>query len=152
MQNSKPILLIEDDSLNAMMVRRAFSDLKVPNPLVHSQDGEDALEYLRNNSNKKPDIILLDLNMPKMHGIEFLKIIKDDPVLRSIPVVILTTSDDERDIAESFDLNAAGYMIKPFDYENFLEMVRIIVLYWSFSKLSNRENTSDRHEALSSAY
>ena len=150
MRNSKPVLLVEDDSLNVMMVMRAFNDLKVPNPVVHSRNGEEALEYLRDNSNRKPDIILLDLNMPKVNGIEFLKMIKDDPVLRSIPVVILTTSDDERDIAEGFDLNAAGYMIKPVDYEHFLEMIRTIVLYWSCSDLPNIEDIYDRHEALNS--
>ena len=150
MRNSKPILLVEDDSLSAIIAMRAFNDLKVPNPVVHSRNGKEALEYLRDNSNRKPDIILLDLNMPEVDGFEFLKMIKGDSVLRSIPVVILTTSDDELDIAEGFDLNAAGYMIKPVDYEHFLEMIRTIILYWSCSDLPNIEDIYDQHEALSS--
>jgi len=134
-----------------MMVRWAFGDLNVTNPVVHSRDGEEALEYLRDDNNRKPYIILLDLNMPKMNGIEFLKIIKGDPVIRSIPVVMLTTSDDERDIAESFYLNVAGYIVKPSDHEQFLETIRIIDLYGSFSELPNREDNYDRHKVFSIA-
>ena len=144
-------MLVEDDSANAMMVRWAFGDLNVTNPVVHSRDGEEALEYLRDDNNRKPYIILLDLNMPKMNGIEFLKIIKGDPVIRSIPVVMLTTSDDERDIAESFYLNVAGYIVKPSDHEQFLETIRIIDLYGSFSELPNREDNYDRHKVFSIA-
>ena len=151
MRDSKPVLLVEDDIASAMMVRRAFGDLKITSLVVHSRDGEEALEYLRDDNNRKPYIILLDLNMPKMNGIEFLKIIKGDPVLRSIPVVMLTTSNDERDIAESFYLNVAGYIVKPSDHEQFVETIRIIDLYWSYSELPNREGNYDRHKIFSIA-
>ena len=143
MRNSKPILLVEDDSVDAMTVKRAFKELKVLNPLVLTTNGEEALEYLRgfprsgvpNESNKKPCVILLDLNMPKMNGIEFLKVVKADEVLKKIPVVVLTTSKEESDIVESFKLSVAGYIVKPVDYKKFVEAIRAIELYWTLSEL-----------------
>ena len=148
MQKSKPVLLVEDDSVNAMAVKRVFSGLRVPKPVVHSENGEEALKYLRDHGNVRPDLILLDLNMPVMNGIEFLKIIKGDSVLRGIPVVMLTTSDDERDIAECFDLNAAGYVIKPLDLKRFLERIRTVAMYWSFSELPSEQDDCDLNKVL----
>ena len=140
MQNSKPILLIEDDDVDVMTVKRALRDLKLTNQLVPIGDGEEAIEYLRNESAAKPCLVLLDLNMPKMDGAEFLKIVKADKVLKKIPVVILTTSNSDRDVIESFELGAAGYMVKSVDYEKFVETIRAIDLYWTVSKLpSNGE-------------
>jgi len=135
MRSCKPILLVEDDSIDAMTVKRAFKDLKVTNPLVHSVNGEEALDYLRNESNKKPCVILLDLNMPKMNGVEFLKIVKSDDMLKKIPVVVLTTSTEESDVVESFELSVGGYIVKPVDYKNFVEAIRTVELYWTLSKL-----------------
>ena len=94
MRNSKPILLVEDDRVDAMTVKRALKDLNVTNLLVHTLNGEEALEYLTGEGNERPCIILLDLNMPRMNGIEFLKIIKADDELKKIPVVVLTTSEE----------------------------------------------------------
>ena len=88
MRSSKPILLVEDDHVDAITVRRALRDLNVPNDIVHQLDGEDALEYLRSSDNKRPCVILLDLNMPRMNGIDFLRIIKNDDELKQIPVVL----------------------------------------------------------------
>jgi CheY-like chemotaxis protein len=140
MQNSKPILLIEDDDVDVMTVNRALRDLKVSNQLVSIGDGEEAIEYLRDESATKPCIVLLDLNMPKMDGAEFLKIVKADKALKKIPVVILTTSNSDRDVIESFELGAAGYMVKSVDYEKFVETIRAIDRYWTLSKLpSNGE-------------
>ena len=140
MQNSKPILLIEDDDVDVMTVNRALRDLKVTNQLVPIGDGEEAIEYLRDESATKPCIVLLDLNMPKMDGAEFLKIVKADKALKKIPVVILTTSNSDRDVIESFELGAAGYMVKSVDYEKFVETIRAIDQYWTLSKLpSNGE-------------
>jgi CheY-like chemotaxis protein len=140
MQNSKPILLIEDDEVDVMTVKRALQDLKVTNQLVSIGDGEDAIEYLRTESATKPCIILLDLNMPKMDGGEFLKIVKANKALKKIPVVILTTSNSERDVIESFERGAAGYMVKSVDYEKFVETIKAIDQYWTLSKLpSNGE-------------
>jgi DNA-binding response OmpR family regulator len=140
MQNLKPILLIEDDDVDVMTVKRALKDLKVTNQLVPISDGEDAIEYLKDESATKPCIVLLDLNMPKMDGAEFLKIVKADKALKKIPIVILTTSNSDRDVIESFELGAAGYMVKSVDYEIFVETIKAIDRYWTLSKLpSNGE-------------
>ena len=135
MQNSRPILLVEDDRMDAMTVKRAMRELNVANPLVRAANGEEALEYLRNDDYDKPCVILLDLNMPRMNGIEFLEAAKADEQLKKIPVVVLTTSGEKRDIIDSFNLNAAGYMVKPLDYEKFVETMRAIDIYWSVSKV-----------------
>lgn len=135
MRSSMPILLVEDDRVDAMTVKRALKDLNVTNPLVHKLNGQEALEYLRNNSNKKPCVALLDLNMPKMNGIEFLKIIKADDELKKIPIVVLTTSEDTQDKLETFGLSIAGYIVKPADYKKFVEAIRTVNLYWTFSEL-----------------
>ena len=135
MSNSKPILLIEDDNVDVMTVERVFRDLKIANQLVSTSNGEQALEYLRTSGNKKPCVILLDLNMPKMNGTEFLKIVKKDESLKKIPVVVLTTSSQQQDVVESFKLGAAGYMVKSVDYGKFVETIRTINLYWTLSEL-----------------
>lgn len=135
MRSSKPILLIEDDNVDVMTVERVFRELKIANQLVSTSNGEQALEYLRTNGNKKPSVILLDLNMPKMNGTEFLKIVKKDESLKKIPVVVLTTSSQQQDVVESFKLGAAGYMVKSVDYGKFVETIRTINLYWTLSEL-----------------
>ena len=135
MQNSKPILLVEDDSIDVMTVKRAFRDLEVKSELIPTGDGEEALAYLRDDGNTKPSVILLDLNMPKMNGTEFLKIIKGDDGFKEIPVIVLTTSNSEQDIAKSFELGAAGYMVKSVDYKRFMEIIKTIDSYWTLSKL-----------------
>jgi CheY-like chemotaxis protein len=150
MRDSRPVLLVEDDTVDAMTVRRAFRDLKVTNPLVHALNGEEALALLREGTGEKPCLILLDLNMPKMNGIEFLRIIKNDTGLKKIPVVVLTTSSEERDVVESFRLSVAGYIIKPVDYRNFVDAVRTIDLYWTLSEIpdDNAENSNAQCQAL----
>lgn len=92
-QDFKLILLVEDDTVDAMAVKKAFEYLHIKNELAHVTNGEEALEYLRNKNNAKPQVILLDLNMPKMGGIEFMKIAKADDVLKKIPVIVPTTSN-----------------------------------------------------------
>lgn len=135
MRNSKPILLVEDDQVDAMTVKRALKDINVTNRLDITNNGEEALTFLRNPENEKPGIILLDLNMPRMNGIEFLEIAKNDDDLKKIPVVVLTTSKEEQDKVDSFNLGVAGYMIKPVDYLKFVEVVKTIDLYWTLSEL-----------------
>ncbi len=135
MNNKIPILLAEDDKVDAMTVKRALRDLKVTNPLIIVENGEEALEYLRDPNKAKPGIILLDLNMPKMNGIEFLEIAKKDDKIKRIPVVVLTTSKEDQDKIESFNLGVAGYMIKPVDYLQFVEIIKTIHLYWTLSEL-----------------
>ncbi len=95
MRSRRPILLVEDDLVDSMTVKRSLRDLNIANKLEIVDDGETALDFLRNPKNEKPCIILLDLNMPRMNGIEFLEIVKQDKLLKSIPVVILTTSKEE---------------------------------------------------------
>ena len=131
MTNNKPVLLVEDDQVDAMTVKRAIRQIKMKHPLVHAENGEEALEYLKNPNNEKPWIILLDLNMPRMNGLEFLQVAKKDDVLKSIPVVVLTTSKEQQDRIASFNFSVAGYMIKPVDYAQFVEMMRAIQMYWT---------------------
>jgi len=135
MRSFKPILLVEDDQVDAMTVKRALKDIKVTNRLDIVNDGEAALTFLKNPENEKPGIILLDLNMPRMNGIEFLKIAKKDKSLKKIPVVVLTTSKEDQDKVDSFNLGVAGYMIKPVDYRKFVEVVKTIDMYWTLSEL-----------------
>ena len=149
MKNMRPILLVEDDRVDAMTLKRALKDLKVTNELVHKLNGEEALNYLQDEANEKPCVIILDLNMPKMNGMEFLKIAKADEILRRLPVVVLTTSKDEWDRFQSFDLSVAGYIIKPADYKRFLEAIRTIHLYWTLSELP--ENIGETEQAQETA-
>lgn len=128
-------MLLEDDSVDAMTIKRAMKDIKISNPLVHVPNGEDGLIYLHNQDNNRPCVILLDLNMPKMNGLEFLKVAKADNALRQIPVIVLTTSKDEQDKVESFQLSVAGYIVKPTDYKKFVDAIKILDLYWTLSEL-----------------
>lgn len=142
-----PILLVEDDKLDQKSVQRAFGDLKIVNPLIIVQNGQEALSHLKEAKNKRSCLILLDLRMPIMSGIEFLKEVKEDEVLKLIPVVVLTTSHEDQDLKESFELGAAGYMVKPVDYQKFLEVVRTIHLYWILS-LTPPPESADLKEKL----
>lgn len=132
---NKPILLVEDDEVDAMTVIRAFKDIKVTNPVIRKENGEDALSYLRDVNFEKPCIILLDLNMPIMNGVEFLHVFKHDELLKKIPVVVLTTSEEQQDKVNTFNLGVAGYMAKPVDYMRFVEVMRSIDGYWTISEM-----------------
>lgn len=131
----KPILLVEDDQVDVMTVKRALKEVKVINPVVNLENGEEALQYLRDPDSEQPCIILLDLNMPIMNGIEFLQVIKNDATLRHIPVVVLTTSEEQQDKMHSFNLGVAGYMAKPVDYRQFVEVMRTFDAYWTISEV-----------------
>jgi len=135
MRSDKPVLLVEDDQVDAMTVRRSLRDIKVTNRLDIVGDGEEALAFLRDPQYERPCIILLDLSMPRMNGIEFLRALKQEEDLKRIPVVVLTASNEERDKVESFRLGVAGYMVKPVDYQQFVEVVKTIDLYWTLSEL-----------------
>ena len=136
MKPEKPILLVEDDVVDMMSVKRALKDLNVTNKLYHVENGEEALEFLRNPENERPAIILLDINMPKMNGIEFLNVAKNEENIKRIPVIVLTTSRGEMDKVQTFNLGVAGYMIKPVDYQQFVEVMRAISVYWTISEIS----------------
>lgn len=135
MNKHNPILLVEDDSVDAMMVNRAMTDLNISARLVHHENGEDALTFLKENPESRPCIILLDLNMPRMGGLEFLEIIKKDPEFQSIPVIVLTTSAEDQDLQTSFKHSVAGYMLKPVDYSAFVDLMKDISGYWKQSKM-----------------
>lgn len=135
MRNLKPILLVEDGLVDTMITQRAFKELKIPNQLLATGNGEEALAYLKDENTEKPCLVLLDLNMPRMNGIEFLEIIKQDDNLKKIPVIILTTSNEKKDKIESFRLSVAGYMVKPIEYKQFVEMIKTIDVYWTTSEL-----------------
>ena len=129
------ILLIEDDQVDAMTVKRAMEDSGSTSSIVHVHNGEAALAYLRSDVNERPYLILLDLNMPKMNGIEFLRLIKADPALSSIPVIVLTTSASQDDIGDSYRASVAGYVIKSVDYRQFVVKIQAIERYWQINRL-----------------
>ena len=139
MQPLKPVLLVEDDNVDAMTVKRAMRDLQVSHSIIHSVNGEEAMKYLTSPDTEKPFVILLDLNMPKMNGIEFLKVMKTYPEIKTIPVIVLTTSKERQDVLDSFELGASGYMVKPVDYSKFVEILSKIMIYWSSSELPKQE-------------
>ena len=133
MRGSKPILLLEDDEVDALTVKRAFKENNVPNRLVIVPDGEEGLNHLR--TKEKPCIILSDIKMPIMNGIEFVREVKKDNDLKMIPVIILTASKEERDKIDSFKLSVAGYFLKPVDYKQFVQEMKTFQIYWSLSQL-----------------
>ena len=135
MRSAKPLLLIEGSLDEAMIVRRALGELGIKKELVHVPDAEEALTYLRSPVKTKPALILLDLNLPGMNGVELLETIKADPALAEIAVVVLSTSDERRDILDSFDLSVAGYIVKPADYASLVETLKIVQDYWSLNHL-----------------
>jgi CheY-like chemotaxis protein len=124
------VLLVEDDEGDVLMTREAFEFYKIRNPLHVVSDGEQALQFLRQAGPfadaPRPGLILLDVNLPRVNGLEVLAELKQDPQLMLIPVVILTTSKAEEDILRSYKLHANAYVSKPVDFENFLEAIRQI--------------------------
>lgn len=135
------ILLVEDDDLDVMNVQRAFKKNNVLNPLFVAGNGLEALDMLRGVGEDPPQvpldrrIILLDLNMPRMNGIEFLRELRSDPLLNLIPVIVLTTSDEDRDKVEAFQLNVAGYILKPVTLAHFIETMATLNKYWTLSEI-----------------
>ena len=136
------ILLVEDDELDVMNVGRAFKKNNITNPLYVAGNGLEALDMLRGKPNahgqtmpRDRRIILLDLNMPKMGGIEFLGELRADPELRHITVIVLTTSDEERDKVDAYNFNVAGYILKPVTLSAFVEIMATLNKYWTVSEL-----------------
>ncbi len=149
------ILLVEDDAVDVMNVRRAFTKNHLPNPLFVAGDGVEALQRLRGQSEAEAEamdalhgeaaeipklstrhlLILLDLNMPRMGGIEFLQELRRDPQLQFIPVIVLTTSNEDCDRVEAYRLNVAGYILKPVTFSNFSTVVATLSHYWSICEL-----------------
>ncbi len=140
MNNNISILLVEDDEVDIMNVMRAFKKNHITNPMFLAGNGLEALAKLRGSDtedklNPMPKIILLDINMPKMNGIEFLKELRNDPELRSISVFVLTTSDEEKDRVAAYDMNVSGYILKPVEPDKFMEAVKTLNVFWSLIEL-----------------
>ncbi len=133
------ILLVEDDEVDIMNVERAFKRINLTNPLYIAHDGVEALSMLRGQSGSAimpwPRLVLLDINMPRMNGIEFLREIRQDPELKMITVIVLTTSNEERDVVAAYQLNVAGYIIKPVSFEQFVETMAALDHYWTLSEM-----------------
>jgi CheY-like chemotaxis protein len=130
------ILLVEDDEVDVMNVRRAFKKNNICNPLWVAGNGLEGLEMLRGPEIPRDRrLILLDLNMPRMNGIEFLRQLRADPEHRLTPVVVLTTSDDERDRVDAYNLNVSGYILKPVTLTNFVEAMATLNKYWSLVEM-----------------
>ncbi|HEY0019477.1 MAG TPA: response regulator [Longimicrobium sp.] len=130
------ILLVEDDELDVKNIRRAFKKGNITNPLYVAGNGLEALEMLRGDEMPRSRrLVLLDLNMPRMNGIEFLRELRADPELSPTVVVVLTTSDAERDKVEAYNLHVAGYMLKPVTFANFCETMASLNKYWALVEM-----------------
>jgi CheY-like chemotaxis protein len=135
------ILLVEDDEVDVMNVKRAFNKYRITNPLYTAGNGIEALRMLKSQNGERPKVpqtrrlILLDLNMPKMNGLEFLHEIRNDELLKRTPVIVLTTSDEDKDRIEAYNLNVAGYILKPVTFVNFAEVMVALNKYWALCEM-----------------
>lgn len=130
------ILVVDDDAVDAKNIRRAFARGAASNPLYFAKDGVEGLEMLRRGQVPGPRrLVLLDINMPRMNGHEFLRALREDPALRQVPVVVLTTSNDDRDRGRAFDAGAAGYLLKPIAFEGFVDLMAAMNRYWNLVEM-----------------
>ncbi|MBE9111897.1 response regulator [Nodosilinea sp. LEGE 07298] len=135
------VLLVEDDEVDVMNVQRAFKRNCIDNPLYIANNGLDALSMLRGSDSEPPSVpdhrrlVLLDINMPKMNGLEFLQELRQDASLKSTPVVVLTTSDADQDRLEAYRLNVAGYILKPVTFATFAEVMASLNQYWALCEI-----------------
>ena len=135
-KHNLPILLVENDDADVLLLERAFEELQIKNPIHRVKDGEKALEYLSNiqqGSNQKlclPALILLDINLPRMRGLKLLKEIKQNQYLKRLPTIMLTTSSDMADIDAAYEHGANSYLIKPVVYRDFVELIDKFKQYW----------------------
>ncbi|PXX13427.1 response regulator [Nitrosomonas ureae] len=127
-----PILLVEDNPLDVDLTLRAFQRRKLANPILVARDGEEALAWIPRweSGETLPTVILLDLNMPRVDGLTVLRTLKSHPLLRRIPVVVLTTSKEDRDVQVAYDLGVNSYIVKPVGFDNFMDVAQQIELYW----------------------
>lgn len=132
---NKKILLLEDDLVDVMTIKRAIKQLNIANDLEVRENGEEGISYLE-KCEDLPGIIFLDINMPKMNGIEFLQVVKNNEQWAQIPIVVLTTSKDQQDKLATFSRGISGYMVKPVDYPQFKDMIATIKDYWNLSEHS----------------
>lgn len=135
MTKNLKILFVEDDMIEIMKLNRTISTLKLDHKIIEATNGKEALDVLQKKENL-PDIILLDLNMPRINGVEFLKILKKDPILRYIPTIILTTSNNKDDLLECYKAGVAGYVTKPLKYGDYKSKMEKLLAYWSVNELT----------------
>lgn len=133
MTGIKPILLVEDNPMDVDLTLRAFKRRHIANTIEIARDGEEALNLLARwrDEGPLPVVILLDLKLPRVDGLEVLRYVKGDPRLKLIPVVVLTTSSEDRDVLSAYDLGANSYIVKPVDFEKFLDVAMQLELYWN---------------------
>lgn len=129
------ILLVEDDEVDVMNVKRAFTKNNIKNELFVAGNGVEALDMLRTAIVPLPRIIILDINMPKMNGIEFLKVLREDENLKNISVFVMTTSNEDSDKINAYNLNVAGYILKPLSFEKFITSVATLKNFWSLCEM-----------------
>jgi CheY-like chemotaxis protein len=130
------ILLVDDDEVDVMTVKRAFTRANITNQVFVATDGIAALELLRSDGiPASRRLVLLDLNMPRMNGIEFLREVRGDPALQALTVVVLTTSNEDRDRVEAYQLNVAGYLVKPVTFHSFADVMATLNKYWTVMEL-----------------
>lgn len=130
------ILLVDDDEVDVMTVRRAFTKANIANQLYVATNGIEALEMLRSEGiPTSRRLVLLDLNMPRMNGIEFLREVRADPSLQSLTVVVLTTSNEDRDRVDAYQLNVAGYLLKPVTFAAFADVMATLNKYWTLMEM-----------------
>ena len=127
------ILLVEDNRIEIVKLKRAIVHLEMLHEVTEAENGEEALHLLREKK-VNPDLVLLDLNMPKMNGLEFLSIVRQDESLKYLPIVILTTSSNTRDLTEAYSLGVAGYILKPLKYDDYVRKIQHILEYWSYNE------------------
>lgn len=128
-----PIILVEDNPADVDLTLRAFKKQNLTNPIIVARDGEEAINLVKNWEEQSPIpiVILLDLKMPKFHGLEVLKEIKSDPVFQTVPVVILTSSEENSDLEKAYKLGASSYIVKPVGFDKFINVAGQIELYWT---------------------
>ena len=139
MRNGSPLLIVEDNETDVLCLKKAFEKSGIGKPIITASNGEEALAYLKGDlpdqDLRVPNLILLDLNMPIMNGFEFLEVVKSDDRLKSIPVVVLTSSTSSMDMNDSYNNSVAGYIEKPMDPADYLNIVSVLDQYWSLSYL-----------------
>jgi len=132
------ILLVEDNIIEILKLKRAIENLGMNHEVLEAENGEIALDSIKQEE-INPDIVLLDLNMPKMNGLEFLAIVRNDESMRHLPIIILSTSNNNRDLMEAYKLGVSGYILKPLKYDDYVKKIEHTLLYWSNNELITHE-------------
>lgn len=132
------ILLVEDNIIEILKLKRAIENLGMNHEVLEAENGEIALDSIKQEE-INPDIILLDLNMPKMNGLEFLSVVRNDESMRHLPIIILSTSNNNRDLKEAYKLGVSGYILKPLKYDDYVKKIEYTLQYWSNNELITHE-------------